>query len=58
MQLARGSQLSIKDPRRLYDEYLDVKVIEESRAKGERVYYRGTVQFSDTVKWYCNIQSG
>lgn len=57
MQLARASQLSIKDPRKLYDDYLDLSVIELSRSNGEKLYYRGIVQFSDTVKWYCNILS-
>jgi hypothetical protein len=58
MELARASQLSIKDPRKLYDDYLELPVIEKSRSNGEKLYFRGTVHFSDTVKWYCNIQSG
>jgi exoribonuclease R len=57
MELARKSQLFIKDPRKLYNEYIDLKVIEKSRENDEGIYYKGVAQFSDTIKWYCNIIS-
>lgn len=57
MDLARKSQLFIRDARKLYDDYMDIQDIEHSRNNNEGIYYRGTTQFSDTVKWYCNIIS-
>lgn len=57
MDLARKSQLFIRDPRKLYDDFIDLQVIEQSRDNNEGIYYRGITQFSDTVKWYCNIIS-
>ncbi len=54
MDLANST---LRDGRKLYDAYTDLQTIEESRVNNERIYFRGIVQFSDTIKWYCNIFS-
>lgn len=43
--------------RRIYDEYLDIEEIEESRRKGEKKYYRGVVEFSERIKWFGRIKT-
>lgn len=32
-------------------------MIEESRRKGERKYYKGVVEFSDRIKWFGKIKT-